>query len=75
MNFDELTQELSDLYKGLKAGKIEPSLAHELNNTAMNIQGAIRLGLLHAKLQNKTPDLSFFKSKKVAARKGKGYTP
>lgn len=69
MNFDELTQELSDLYRDLKAGKIEPALAHELNSTALNIQGTIRLGLLHAKLQNKSPDLAFFKPKKTPARK------
>ena len=46
MNFEELTDELSQLYKGLKNKTIEPALAHELNNTALNIQGTIRLGLL-----------------------------
>lgn len=69
MNYEDLTKELSDLYIGLKTGKIEPSLAHELNNTALNIQSTIRLGLLNAKLQNRAPDLKFFKSAVAKAKK------
>lgn len=61
MNYDQLIQELSKLYQGVKSGKIEPLLAHELNLTAENIQGVIRLGLFNAKLQNRAPDLTFFK--------------
>jgi hypothetical protein len=67
MNFEALTDELSDLYRDLKAGKIEPALAHELNNTALNIQGTIRLGLLNAKLRNEAPDLKFFRKAKAEA--------
>ncbi|AXY83344.1 hypothetical protein [Acidovorax phage ACPWH] len=70
MNYDDLTQELSALYKDIKAKKIEPALAHELNNTAQNIQGVIRLGLLNAKLQNRAPDLAFFRDARKAAVKG-----
>jgi len=62
MNYEALTTELSNLYLDLKAGKIEPKLAHELNNTAVNIQSTIRLGLLNAKLKGETPDLKFFKT-------------
>ena len=61
MNLEALTNELTGLYKDIRAGKVEPAVAHELNNTAANIQGVIRLGLLNAKLQNKSPDLAFFK--------------
>lgn len=61
MNFDKLTSELSELYHDIKSGKIEPALAHELNATALNIQGTIRLGLLNAKLRNESPNLTFFK--------------
>lgn len=69
MNYDQLTDELSLLYKDLRSGKIEPSLAHELNNTALNIQGVVRLGLLNSKLQNKAPDLAFFRASRKAATK------
>lgn len=69
MNYDELTNELAALYKDLKAKKVEPALAHELNNTAANIQGVIRLGLLNAKMQHKTPDLQFFRAARQAATK------
>lgn len=62
MNYEALTTELSNLYLDLKAGKIEPKLARELNNTAINIQSTVRLGLLNAKLQGHAPDLKFFKS-------------
>ena len=55
-----MTRELGQLYKDLKDGKVEPALAHELNNTAANIQGVIRLGLLNAKLRNESPNLAFF---------------
>lgn len=68
MNFEDLTDELSLLYKDLKSGKIEPALAHELNNTALNIQGTIRLGLLNAKLQNAAPNLKFFTAAKKASK-------
>ena len=61
MDYEELTDELSTLYKELKERKIEASLAHELNNTALNIQGTIRLGLLNAKLRNEAPNLKFFR--------------
>lgn len=67
MNYDDLTNELAGLYKDLKAKKIEPALAHELNNTAANIQGVVRLGLLNAKMQNRSPDLQFFKNARQAA--------
>jgi len=60
MNYDKLADELATLYAKLRDGTIEPALAHELNNTAMNIQGVIRLGLLNAKLRGEKPDLKFF---------------
>lgn len=70
MNYDELTNELAALYKDIREKRVEPALAHELNNTAANIQGVIRLGLLNAKLQNRAPDLAFFKeARKEAVRK------
>lgn len=69
MNYDLLIDELSDLYQGVKSGKIEPSLAHELNSTAENIQGVIRLGLLNAKLQNRAPNLAFFREAVKKAQK------
>lgn len=69
MNFDDLTNELSTLYQDIKTGKIEPALAHELNATALNIQGAIRLGLLNSKLRNESPDLTFFKVPKDTGKK------
>lgn len=70
MNYNELTDELSQLYKNIKAGKVDPTVAHELNNTAANIQSTVRLGLLNAKLQGKTPDLKFFKAAARKAAKG-----
>lgn len=71
MNLEAFTNELTALYKDIREGKVETAVAHELNNTAANIQGAIRLGLLNAKLQNKAPDLAFFKdARKAAAKKG-----
>jgi len=54
MNYDKLADELATLYAKLRDGTIEPALAHELNNTAMNIQGVIRLGLLNAKVKSQT---------------------
>ena len=71
MNLEALTNELTGLYEDIRAGKVAPAVAHELNNTAANIQGVIRLGLLNAKLQNKSPDLAFFKeARQAAAKKG-----
>lgn len=69
MNLESFTEELTALYKDIGTGKVEAAMAHELNNTAANIQGAIRLGLLNAKLQNKSPDLAFFRSARKAAVK------
>lgn len=71
MNYDELTSELSQLYKDIKAKKIDPALAHELNNTASNITATVRLGLLNAKMKGHTPNLEFFKDarKKATGRK------
>lgn len=69
MNYDQLTDELSKLYQDLKAGRVEVPIAHELNNTAMNIQGTIRLGLLNAKLRGEKPDLKFFRKAREAASK------
>lgn len=71
MNYDELTNELAALFRDLKDKKIEPALAHELNNTAANIQGVVRLGLLNAKMQSRAPDLAFFKAaRRDATNKG-----
>ena len=33
MNYDELTDELGQLFKDIKAKKVDPALAHELNAT------------------------------------------
>ena len=65
MNFDKMTTELAVLYAGIKNKTIDLATAHELNNTAANIQGVIRLGLLNAKMVGKTPDLSFFKKEQA----------
>ena len=62
MNYDELTAELGQLFKDIKAKKIEPAVAHELNATVQNIHHVVRLGLLNAKLQGEKPSLAFFKS-------------
>lgn len=71
MNYDELTTELGQLFKDIKAKKIDPAVAHELNATVTNIHHVVRLGLLNAKLKGTTPDLAFFKaSRKKAVRKG-----
>jgi len=67
MNFEKLTDELSKLYDDIRNGKIEVSLAHELNNTALNIQGNVRLGLLNSKLRNEAPNLKFFKEERKQA--------
>ena len=73
MNYDEFTDELSALYKDLRAGKVEPAVAHELNNTAQNIQGVVRLGLLNAKLSGERPKLRFFaEARQASVKKTKG---
>lgn len=72
MNCDELTKELSELYKGLKTGKIKPATALEMNRTATNIQANVRLELFNARLKNETPDLAFFKK---SAHKPAAKTP
>ena len=70
MNYDDLTRELGQLWADLRSGKVEPALAHELNNTAQNIHAVVRLGLLDAKMKNRTPDLAFFKAARKRAVKG-----
>lgn len=67
MNYDELTTELGQLFKDIKAEKIDPAVAHELNATVTNIHHVVRLGLLNAKLKGTKPDLAFFKSKRQKA--------
>ena len=71
MNYDELTEELGKLWKDLRERKIEPALAHELNNTAQNIHSVVRLGLLDAKMKNQKPDLAFFKAARKQAATGR----
>lgn len=72
MNYDELTDELGQLFKDIKGKKIEPAVAHELNATVQNIHAVVRLGLLNAKLKGETPNLQFFKAaRKQATKKGK----
>jgi hypothetical protein len=61
VNCDELTKELSDLYKGLKSGSIRPVTAREMNLTAAAIQSNVRLELLNARLKGEVPNLAFFK--------------
>ncbi|WP_315127347.1 hypothetical protein [Comamonas antarctica] len=69
MNYDDLTDELGQLYRDLRTGKVDPAVAHELNATAQNIHAVVRLGLLNAKLKNASPDLKFFRSARKAATK------
>lgn len=70
MNYDDLTNELSQLFKDIKAKKIDPAIAHELNVTVQNIHAVVRLGLLNAKLKSQAPNLAFFKeTRKKAVRK------
>lgn len=69
MNYDQLTNELAALYKDLRTGKVDPGLAHELNNTAQNIHSVVRLGLLNAKLNGVRPNLAFFVQARKAAVK------
>lgn len=70
MNFDQHLADLTTLYGDIKAGRIDPAVAHELNNTAMNIQGAVRLSLLNAKMRNEAPAMAFFGNKrKVGAKR------
>lgn len=73
MNYDDLTNELGQLFKDIKSKKIDPAVAHELNATVTNIHHVVRLGLLNAKLKGETPNLAFFKSarKKAVATKRK----
>ena len=70
MNYDELTTELGQLFKDIKAKKLEPAVAHELNATVTNIHHVVRLGLLNAKLQGEKPSLEFFKSARKKAAEG-----
>ena len=70
MNYDELTNELGQLFKDIKAKKVDPAVAHELNATVTNIHHVVRLGLLNAKLKGTTPDLAFFKTARKKATKG-----
>lgn len=71
MNFDKLADELSKLYADIKAQKVDLGTAHELNNTAANIQGVVRLCLLNAKMRGETPSLAFFgKARRAAVKKG-----
>lgn len=67
MNYDQLTEELSLLFRDLRQKKVDPLLAHELNNTAANIAATVRLGLLNAKMQGSVPNLAFFKESRKAA--------
>lgn len=70
MNYDELTNELCQLFKDIKAKKVDPAVAHELNATVANIHHVVRLGLLNAKLKGTTPELAFFKAARKKAVKG-----
>lgn len=70
MNFDKLADELSKLYDDIKKQKVDLGTTHELNNTAANIQGVVRLGLLNAKMRGETPNLAFFsKARRAAVKK------
>lgn len=71
MNFDKLTNELSDLYEGIKNDKVPLAKAHELNATAGNINALIRLALLQAKMIGETPNLAFFNKDKKGSTRGR----
>jgi len=70
MNFQELNDQLSEVFKDIRSGKIKPEVGHELTNTAGAIQANVRLALLNARLRGETPNLTYFGAKKPAAKKG-----
>jgi len=57
----DLRLELQDLFGQLKAGKIEPALVKELNNTAGKIMSSVKIQLQYAELRKETPDIDFLK--------------
>lgn len=70
MNFQELNEQLSGVFKDIRSGKIKPDVGHELTNTAGAIQANVRLALLNARLRGEVPNLKYFGEAKKPAVKG-----
>lgn len=64
MNNDQLREKLATLFDEIRAKKVAPDVAHQMNMTATNIQACVRLELLNARMRNEQPDIDFFKKSK-----------
>jgi len=69
-NIEEVRDELSEVFQGLKDGTLEVDRASEMNNTAGKIIKSLAVQLEYFSLRNEQPDLDYMKSTHPL-RKGK----
>lgn len=58
-NIRELRQNLSEVFSGLKSGKVNPVIAAEMNNTAGKMIGTVKVELEYAALRKEKPAIPF----------------
>lgn len=58
-NITTLRDELMNVFRDLKAGKIEPKVAAEMNNTAGKVINTVRAELQYAELKQQIPNIGF----------------
>jgi hypothetical protein len=57
----ELRNDLLKVYDELRAGKLEPKDAKEINNTAGKIISSAKVQLEYAAVRNEKPEIEFLK--------------
>jgi len=62
-NIQDVRTELSNVFEDLKNGKIKPSEASELNNTAGKIINSLKVEIEYYSLRKETPEIDYFKKK------------
>lgn len=60
-NATELRKDLLTVYDQLRAGKIQPKDAKEINNTAGKIIASAKVQLEYAQLRDEKPEIDFLK--------------
>ena len=64
-NIEQLRDELSLVFQGLKDGSIKPSEAAELSNVAGKMINSAKVQIEYYALRKETPEVEFLKSSKA----------
>jgi hypothetical protein len=65
MNVAEWVNELESLWKGLKSGRVKPTVAREMNQTASNVIGFAKLVVETSRLRGGPPSMPLLGNSRV----------